>query len=466
MGIVPPSDLVPHAALARCLRELPNCVVLRNEEDLFRNLQRGGDVDLLVREPELAERILIRRLGPPVRITKRSYVTEYFYEWGNVDLLPSIEWQGARYLRTEAVVDGRRVSESGRPVPRIAHEALISWLTSLLWGGFFKERYASVIRQAVEVDGVAFRQALIEVAGKKWGVRLWRAAADDHPETSAAWVRSLRLVIWWRACFKSPVRTIERYLAFVTAELRLRLEPPVPWIAILGSDGSGKSSVVKEIVHRSTTCRYASVRAFHWRPRLIAKARGGEPVTDPHGKGCRGPIGSVLSLLVLATDWMVGYWTRLVHLRAKGYILAFDRMYFDLVVDPKRYRYGAGPRLARLWWWLLPKPDLVFFLDSAPDVLWRRKQEVPPPELARQRQAYTALVRQLPGGKVLNGSLPLSVLVDEIQQVIRAWMQDRSVASLSCVQASIMTAPIGSDEGPRGAPMVSRGDGSIESGVS
>jgi hypothetical protein len=26
--------------------------------------------------------------------------------------------------------------------------------------------------------------------------------------------------------------------------------------------------------------------------------------------------------------WLVGYWTRLVRLGAKGYILAFDRMYF------------------------------------------------------------------------------------------------------------------------------------------
>jgi len=45
-----PDDSVPHAALTRYLRELPKYVVLRNEEDLFGNLQRGGDIDLLVEE--------------------------------------------------------------------------------------------------------------------------------------------------------------------------------------------------------------------------------------------------------------------------------------------------------------------------------------------------------------------------------------------------------------------------------
>jgi hypothetical protein len=48
----PPDDSVSHAALTRFLRELPDYVVLRNEEDLFGNLQRGGDIDLLVGDLE------------------------------------------------------------------------------------------------------------------------------------------------------------------------------------------------------------------------------------------------------------------------------------------------------------------------------------------------------------------------------------------------------------------------------
>jgi hypothetical protein len=46
-----------------------------------------------------------------------------------------------------------------------------------------------------------------------------------------------------------------------------------------------------------------------------------------------------------------------------------DHTYFDLVVDPQRSAYMAGPRLARALSWLLPKPDLAFLLDSEPDVL-------------------------------------------------------------------------------------------------
>jgi len=70
-------------------------------------------------------------------------------------------------------------------------------------------------------------------------------------------------------------------------------------------------------------------------------------------------------------------------------------------------------------WSLLPKPDLVFVLDSKADV---------PSD------------RQLPAVHLLDGSSPLNAVVDQIQCLIREWMLSRSVASLG-VQASTVTSP-------------------------
>jgi thymidylate kinase len=430
-----PDDSIPQAALTRYLRELPNYVVLRNEEDLFGNLQRGGDLDLLVGDMGLAERILIHNLGAPVRVIRSSYVSGYSYDWGHVDLLPTVEWRGACYLLTEAVLAGRQLSPRGRPVPRIAHEALISWLSSLLWGGFFKERYAAEIRQAVEIDGSEFRQTLVQVAGKKLGLRLWQAAVDGHAETSREWTRSLRLAVWSRACLKSPVRTIQRCVAFVIGALRLRFEPPVPWIAIVGRDGTGKTSLTNGIVRRFAACPYGNVHVIHWRSRFMARAHE-EPVTDLHRGRSRGSIGG-WRLLALAADWLICYWTRWAHLRAKGYILAFERTYFDVVMGHMRDRDGDGPRLGRTLWSLLPKPDLVFVLDSKADVPSHR---------------------QLQAVHLSNGRSPLSAVVDQIQCVIREWMLSRSAASLG-VHASTLTSPTARAVAASSAPSsVSRTD--------
>ena len=381
-GVPAPETSIPRTALTRYLRELPNYVVLRNEEDLFGNVERGGDIDLLVGDAEVAERLLIHHLGPPIRINRYSFARGYFFDWGHIDLVQTIEWQGACYLRTEAILESRRLSARGRPVPRIAHEAAICWLTSPLWGGFFKKRYAPVIRQAVEADGAALEQTLIEIAGNTWGRRLWRAAVDGCPEISGTWVQALRRAVWWRACFRSPIRTIQSYLAFVISELGRRFAPPVPWIAISGSDRNGRSSVANEIVHRLAASPYLYIKPIHW-------------------------VGSDVGLVVLALDWLVNYWTRWVHLRTQNYILVFDQTYFDLLVDPKFSGYRAGRRLARALSWLLPKPDLVFSLDSASDVLGHRTNE--------------------------------GALVDEVQRVLRAYMLERSTATLRYVQNPSVT---------------------------
>src|SRR5262249_40539690 len=157
--------------------------------------------------------------------------------------------------------------------------------------------------------------------------------------------------------------TIRRFIAFVIGELRLRFRPRVPWIEVLAPASSGKSSLANEIVHRFAGCPYGTVQAPHWRSRFMTPAQN-EPVTHPRLTPRRKPIGSRFRLLILAADWLFCYWTRWVHLRAKGYILAFERTYFDVVVDHMRDPDGNRPRLGRALWSLLPKPDLVFVLDT------------------------------------------------------------------------------------------------------
>lgn len=428
---------MPDVEIAAFLRELEEYVVLRNEADLFDNLRRGGDVDLLVRDLARAERTLIRHLGPPIRITKRSSVTECFYEWGNIDFLPSIEWRGADYLPVDTVLEERRVSVRGLPVPRLAHEALVSWLTSLLWGGFFKERYATVIRQAVASDGSAFRHALTAAAGRKWGTRLYQAAVDGHPEVSKTWARSLRVAIWTRAWRRSPVRTVARGLAFVVAELRLRFDPPVPWLALLGPAASGTASVLDEMVQRSNTCRFASVRAFTCRPGPLARHCGGPLPTAEDARPSEKPDRSNTSVLLLATDRLLEYWMRLVHLRAKGCILAFDQPALGLVVD--RARWGVGSWLARALSRLVPKPDLLFVLESAPATLPPGGPKARAVTHLDQPHELRAGTRQ-PVRHTLEANLPTSAVVEEMQRVVRTWLLNRTITRLA-LQTPVSVPP-------------------------
>jgi hypothetical protein len=104
-------------------------------------------------------------------------------------------------------------------------------------------------------------------------------------------------------------------------------------------------------------------------------------------------------------------------------------------------------------WRLLPKPDLVFALDSPP-VPAHLTREVRPLEVPRQPGIERGPLTKLSAGHVLNGSVPLSVLADEIERVIRAWTSERAAATLGFVQTPMAATPGISAESSSRAPHV------------
>jgi hypothetical protein len=94
--------------------------------------------------------------------------------------------------------------------------------------------------------------------------------------------------------------------------------------------------------------------------------------------------------------------------------------------DPKRFRY-AGPRwLARCITRLIPKPDLVIVLDAPAEVLQSRKQEVPLTETARQREAYCAVARDMPGGRIIDATQPIECVTADVKDAIVEFIAART----------------------------------------
>ena len=419
-------ELIPDRELQQFLEALNGSLVLRNH-DFRASLVQGGDVDVLVSDRNSAEELLFRYLGPPLWKASQSYLCGYFYPWGQIDLWNSLEWRGAVFVSVGSVLKQSESSHFGFARPRLAHEALVSWFTCLLWTGVSEDRYEGVIVDAAQKDGVAFRQALIHAVGPFWGERLWHVASEGRPGSAARWVRALRRMVFFHALLREPSKTLRGCFRFWKRSVSFRLRPPLPWLAVLGSDGSGKSTILEMLNARHPHgFGFKGVRVFHWRPGVVRPSRGTGPVTNPHGQHTHGCLISIAKLAFFLFDWLLGYWTHLVHLRAKGYLVAFDRHYLDILVDPVRYRYGGPTWLARLVARLVPKPDLVIFLEAPVELLRSRKQEVPAEEVGRQRKAYLDLVLGLRNGHVVDASKPVSGVVGQVEKIIFDWMARRA----------------------------------------
>jgi thymidylate kinase len=194
----------------------------------------------------------------------------------------------------------------------------------------------------------------------------------------------------------------------------------MPFISILGCDGSGKSAVIQNLADLLASEAGTVVRG-HWRPKAFVSENDDKALAtadDPHGQTPRGLVTSLLKLLWLWLNWWLGWWISLRSARNHGYVL-FDRYHGDLLVDPRRYRYGGPMWAARLAVRCMPQPDLVIFLDAEPEVLLSRKQEVSREALVASRSRYLALCESNPNCRIVDAAQSLPAVVTDVLSHIR-----------------------------------------------
>lgn len=192
-------------------------------------------------------------------------------------------------------------------------------------------------------------------------------------------------------------------------------------IVILGPDGAGKSSVIDGLM-RSLKPAGLTVKMRHLKPRMVARLRGQVEVTvvDPHGKPPRGAFLSLVKLVV----WMYEEWYAQLFHERKWTLLICDRYYHDLLVDPKRYRFGAPLWTARLVGKLMPRPRLWVLLNAPAALLQERKQEVAPEETARQCDAYLHFIQTRNRYVIVDAAQLLDKVIADVEQAINRELKE------------------------------------------
>src|SRR6266508_3537355 len=163
-------------------------------------------------------------------------------------------------------------------------------------------------------------------------------------------------------------------------------------LLLAGPDGVGKTTLSRALEETVLVDR-PLLHVHHRRGVGVLPARKPQgPTSEPHRHPPYGRLVSAGKLLYLYLDFLLGFVIRTRPFVNDGGWVILQRNWWDLLVDPLRYRLRPMPRLARRLGRLLPQPDLILVLEADPRVMRGRKEELAEGELERQMRAWRSLL--------------------------------------------------------------------------
>ncbi len=423
--------------------------VLRGYRDYPEHI--GPDIDAIFDDPAQLPRVLAEQgVATAVQVFEHETTFYYLYRWDEgkpvfitLDLSGDYGYRGRIFFR------GDEFLKSSRPfkffkVPAAELE-FASYFLRKASQSSLGERQGRRLSELYRESPEGSVRQLSRFFPQEDAVLISEAAESGEWEPVRRDMQRLRRTMLRGMDREHPLRPLAYWLGAFGRRVRRITQPPGLMITFLGTDGSGKSTVMERVERdlgpafwekkqyhkRPLSSPFRWVKKYGLRPPKTEKNKegGGDPATgfNPHALRSRGAAYSLTKLGFWWADFLLlGYIGEVLPRLMRPSLLLFDRYYQDLLVDPRRYHYGGPLWMARLVGRFVPQPHLIILLDAPPEVLRSRKQELPLEEVTRQREAYLNLVRPLSNGHVVDTSRPIEEAVAEVEEIILDYMARRT----------------------------------------
>ena len=291
----------------------------------------------------------------------------------------------------------------------------------------FKENSRDEVKAGAAEDMESFRRAADGVLGPELCGRLAEAARSGNwgqVESLAPAIRD--------ALRKHRSLASAEGLRFLKGALLHTIRPPMSaFVVMLGPDGSGKSTIADQVAERLYKRPFKICPRFEYQFRIvpelkrikhaIARLLGKKPPSQPaiepgtHGSGMNRDHPMLIGMAYVtyyAFDFILGHLT-IRKLRSQGGAVMFARYFYD-------YHYQLGYRNVPRWYLrllerLIPKPDLVIYLERDANEIFQDKPELDVEEISRQQNVIRRLVAERSHACTVDASCGIEGTVEEVR---------------------------------------------------
>lgn len=339
------------------------------------------------------------------------------------DAAASYRRRGRLWLRSEFVLASRRKSANGFwiPSPEVEFEY---YLVKRIDKELVEEKHLKTL-QHLMMEG---QMACHEVLARYFKPELVSNVENSIKKLDTAWFASNRSTLRSALADSIPAESIAARVAGKFSNLvrmtRRILCPTGLVIAVLGPDGSGKTTVIEHLEKEIAPAFRRNIR-FHLRPHFGRTGGVLAPVTNPHAQKPRGRLASAVKTLMFIADYWLGWLRSVYPAKVRSTLVVFDRYYHDMLIDPVRYRLPLNCLLPKFLAWSVPQPDLWLILDAPPEILVARKGEITLQAAQELTIKYRSLAHSLPNAVLINTGAGLEETLADVVRVVNDHLATR-----------------------------------------
>lgn len=374
-------------------------VVMRNADELpFDNF--SNDIDILINksnyksfEKEMKKIFLKNGFDRLERTSFHGIECYTFYNIQNeiayslkIDLFFNYEGGGVLYYKYEDVIKFKTKNANGISVFDNKTEGFLTVLKTLAAGGIPKEHYLNAFLSYNSGDKNELLDKCTSASLKKHITKIIKTRVCTNPISR----RKITFESFLNNFKNNPFKSVERLFYHYKTEISRGFKKQY-MVVFVGPDGSGKSSLIDELVSNSKSIfrsKNSRFEVFHHRPHIlpnisqIFKKEMNEKETfdlnfNPHSDKQSNSIISFFKILYYILDYILGYFIKLIPLQRENKFVIFDRYYYDFIVDQKRSALSVNKNLA-IWLYkiFIPKPNKIFFIKVDAQSAHDRKKEL------------------------------------------------------------------------------------------